>query len=233
MDIDTLAKLPIWFGVFVFSTTCHEAAHALVAHLGGDSTAYEGGQVSLDPVPHMRREPFGMVIVPLVSFLIMGGWMIGWASAPYDPRWAMRYPKRAALMSAAGPAANFLLAAIAFVLIVVFVRADVLQFSNGGIDELVVATSGVRTSGAGALGVGLSVLLTLNVILGLFNLFPIPPLDGGGILEGLFPDGIGEKLREFRSSQYGFFGLMIVWYIFPKIAGPALGLVFRFLVLLS
>src|SRR5205807_423080 len=54
----------IWYVVFLFSTTCHEAAHALVAYLGGDSTAFEGGQVSLNPVPHMMREPFGMLLFP-------------------------------------------------------------------------------------------------------------------------------------------------------------------------
>jgi hypothetical protein len=92
-----------WFLVFIFSTSWHEAAHAWVAHKLGDSTAYEGGQVSLDPTPHIRREPIGMVVVPIISYLI-GGWMIGWASAPYDPRWANQYPRRAALMALAGPA---------------------------------------------------------------------------------------------------------------------------------
>ena len=97
-----------WFVVFIFSTTLHEAGHALAAWKLGDSTAYEGGQVSLNPLPHIRREPVGMVLVPLISFA-MSHWMMGWASAPYDPLWAHRYPKRAALMAAAGPAANLLL----------------------------------------------------------------------------------------------------------------------------
>ena len=72
----------IWYVVFLFSTTCHEASHSLAAKLGGDLTAFHGGQVTLNPVPHVRREPFGMVLVPLLSF-VLGGWMIGWASAPY------------------------------------------------------------------------------------------------------------------------------------------------------
>ena len=57
----------IWYIVFLFSTTCHEASHALVAKLGGDPTAFHGGQVTLNPVPHVQREPFGMVVVPLLS----------------------------------------------------------------------------------------------------------------------------------------------------------------------
>src|ERR1051325_7912392 len=115
MDTDIALGL-VWYVVFLFSTTCHEAAHALAAKLGGDLTAFHGGQGSLDPLPHIRREPFGMVIFPILSYA-MGGWMIGWASAPYDPQWANRHPRRAAWMSLAGPGANFSLAAIAGVAI--------------------------------------------------------------------------------------------------------------------
>ena len=101
-----------FYVVFLFSTTLHEAAHAWAAKLGGDLTAYHGGQVSLDPLPHIRREPFGMVILPLLTALTMG-FPIGFASAPYDPAWAQKYPKRSAWMALAGPAANLLLMLIA------------------------------------------------------------------------------------------------------------------------
>ena len=81
----------IWYIVFLFSTTCHEGAHSLIAKLGGDSTAFHGGQVTLNPLPHIRREPFGLVVVPIVSYFV-AHWMIGWASAvgiakpmPIDP----------------------------------------------------------------------------------------------------------------------------------------------------
>jgi hypothetical protein len=103
---EVLMSAFISYVVFLFSTTCHEAAHALVAKLGGDTTAALGGQVSLNPIPHIRRSPFGMVVIPIISFLFSGG-MIGWASAPYDPSWERRHPRRAAWMALAGPAANF------------------------------------------------------------------------------------------------------------------------------
>jgi len=105
-----------WYLAFLFSTTLHEASHALAALKLGDDTAHRGGQVTLDPIPHIRREPLGMVVVPIVSYL-MGGWMIGWASAPYDPEWARRNPRRAALMALAGPSANLLICVIAAILI--------------------------------------------------------------------------------------------------------------------
>src|SRR6266403_1728986 len=69
----------VWYVAFLFSTTCHEAAHALVAKLGGDETAASGGQVSLNPVPHIQREPWGMVVIPILSFIFTRG-MIGRAS---------------------------------------------------------------------------------------------------------------------------------------------------------
>src|SRR3954454_17339271 len=109
MDEQTLATGFLWFVAFLFSTTLHEAAHAWAALRGGDPTAYHGGQVSVSPIPHIRREPIGMVVVPLLTTLTQG-WALGWASTPIDARWAERHPRRAALMSAAGPAANFLLA---------------------------------------------------------------------------------------------------------------------------
>ena len=74
----------LWFVAFLFSTTVHEAMHALVAWKGGDPTAYHGGQVTLSPIPHIRREPIGMLAVPLLTAMTKG-WAIGWASAPYDP----------------------------------------------------------------------------------------------------------------------------------------------------
>src|SRR5580704_1993760 len=112
MNSNLLAFGFLEYVVFLLSTTCHEASHALVAKLGGDSTAFEGGQVSLNPIPHMRRELFGMVILPLIGILTGTG-LIGYASAPYDPAWSIRYPKRSGLMSLAGPGANFALAIIA------------------------------------------------------------------------------------------------------------------------
>src|SRR5207245_6336045 len=116
METETLVRGLLWFVAFLFSTTVHEAAHALAALRGGDPTAYLGGQVSLSPVPHIRREPLGMLVVPLLT-AFTNGWAVGWASTPYDPVWAADYPRRAATMAAAAPAGNLLIATVAFVAI--------------------------------------------------------------------------------------------------------------------
>ena len=113
VEPEALIQGLLWFAVFLFSTTVHEASHALAALRGGDPTAYLGGQVSLSPLPHIRREPIGMLVVPLLT-AFTNGWAVGWASTPYDPVWASNYPRRAATMAAAGPASNLLIALLAF-----------------------------------------------------------------------------------------------------------------------
>ena len=96
--------------VFLFSTVCHEAAHAVSALYLGDKTAYHNGQVTLNPVPHIRQEPFGLGILPLISLLqnMRTGdvWIFGFASAPFDPHWGMRNPKKAAWMRATVSVSN-------------------------------------------------------------------------------------------------------------------------------
>src|SRR3954465_10453198 len=114
MDEQTLATGFLWFVAFLFSTTVHEAMHGLAALRGGDPTAYHGGQVSLSPIPHIRREPIGMLVVPLITVFTHSS-AIGWASTPFAPGWAERYPRGAALMSAAGPVGNYSIALVAWV----------------------------------------------------------------------------------------------------------------------
>ena len=126
MNPDELAFGFLEYVVFLLSTTCHEAAHSLAAKLGGDTTASEGGQVSLNPIPHIRRSPFGMVVMPLLGIITQTG-LIGWASAPYDPVWSRQHPKRAAWMSLAGPGANFSLCIVSAVTDADRTRAEILH----------------------------------------------------------------------------------------------------------
>lgn len=203
------------YSVFVFSTVCHEAAHAWAAHLGGDDTAARGGQVGLDPIPHIRREPFGMVVIPLIG-LLTGGYLMGWASTPYDPRWAAAHPKRAALMSLAGPLANLSLVFLAALVIHGGIAAGFLQqASSVRFDQVAVGTSDGWMM---ALGTLLSIVFSLNLLLFFFNLIPLPPLDGSGVL-GLFP-GAGRLSAYLRDRRFRLVGLLVAFYIFPEIYDP-------------
>ncbi len=199
MNSNLLAFGLIEYVVFLLSTTCHEAAHAFVAKMGGDATAFEGGQVSLNPIPHMRRELFGMVILPLLGILTGTG-LIGYASAPYDPAWSIRYPKRSGLMSLAGPGANFLLAILAATIMAIGLSTGTFQPETGATGGLVTAASSDLMAGVGVI---LSVFFTLNLLLGCFNLLPIPPLDGFGVL-GLVTDSEGQlRLQKLRMQLRG------------------------------
>lgn len=161
-------NIVLLFVTLLISLTVHEAAHAWVAMLGGDRTAYSTGQVTINPLPHIQREPFGMVALPILVLLMSNGTQIfGFAHAPYDPYWAQRHPRKAALMAAAGPMANFVLAAIAFAVLWFVGRPD----------------SGTET----AIRKIALTFLYLDLMLGVFNLVPLPPLDGASIVRGLVP----------------------------------------------
>jgi len=193
----------IWYIAFLFSTTCHEASHALVAKLGGDETAALGGQITLNPVPHVRREPWGMVVIPILSFVLTGR-MIGWASAPFDPNWERRHPRRAAWMALAGPAANFSL--------------------------MLLATVGLRVGAAGGwifsnpltrdfnfAGEVLSAFFQLNLLLGTFNLLPVPPLDGStGIMVFMNAKRAQGYLDWLRGNSYAMLGLIVALLVFRQ-----------------
>lgn len=215
---DALALAPLWYVIFLLSTTCHEAAHALVAKLGGDDTAARGGQVTLNPVPHIRREPFGMVLVPILS-LALGGVMFGWASAPYDPYWRQRHPHRAAWMALAGPGANLVLVLLAAVLIHGGITAGSFEIpASPRFTALVVPTGGETTE---ALAIGVSILFSLNLLLMTFNLFPVPPLDGATAIGLLMSEEQALKVYGFlHQPQFGLIGLLLAWYLFDKVFGP-------------
>jgi len=221
----------IWYVAFLLSLTLHEAGHALAAWWGGDDTAYRGGQVSLNPFPHIRREPFGTVVLPLLSFF-SSGWMMGWASTPFDPVWAVRHPRRQAAMSAAGPLANFSLALLAFLALRLLLSYGVLEIPlQLRFTALAAPPDGTAgNSPLVPLAMFLSVLLNLNVLLGLFNLVPLPPLDGAGVFEGLAPTRAGRLLGLLRESPaISLLCLLVAWKLFGYVAMPALRLVVGFL----
>ena len=152
----------------IVSLTFHEAAHGLFALRGGDKTAYYAGQVTLNPIPHMQREPFGTIVLPLLMLLSShGAHVLGYANAPFDPRWADRNPRKAAFVAAAGPLANLLLVVIAFATIWLVGRP--VDDTDRTIRQIA------------------DMFLRINLLLGIFNLMPLPPLDGAGVVSGLLP----------------------------------------------
>lgn len=197
----------IWYVAFLFSTTCHEAAHAFVAKLGGDETAALGGQVTLNPVPHIQREPWGMVVIPILSFIFTRG-MIGWASAPFDPEWERRHPRRAAWMALAGPCANFALMLLA-----------ALGLRIGG--NLGWLGRDPLTGRPTLIALTLFVFFSLNLLLGIFNLLPAPPLDGSTAIMLFMPESTAQRyLNWLRGNSFAMLGLLAVLLVFNYFYRP-------------
>ncbi|MEJ2538969.1 MAG: site-2 protease family protein [Gemmatimonadota bacterium] len=216
-----LADGLVFYVVFLFSTTLHEAAHAWAALKGGDRTAYEGGQVSLDPLPHIRREPVGMVILPLIS-VVLSGWPLGFASAPFNRDWAERHPRRAAWMALAGPAANFLLVVAAALLINAGLLAGVFFPPESiGFADVTAAAAGAG-SGWDAVGYFLGAIFALNLLLMAFNLLPVPPLDGSSVLILGLPEKVVPRYQSFLWSNpgVGLLGIFLAWQFFDFLFDP-------------
>ena len=201
--------------VFVLSTTAHEAAHAWAGLRLGDNTAYLGGQVTLDPMPHIRREPIGMVALPILSLLYMG-FPIGFASAPYDPLWALRYPKRAAWMSLAGPAANLILLVLGLIGLRMGLQSGL--FDNAARVSYTQIVDSTGTFASNSLSIFLSLLVFMNLLLLVFNMIPLPPLDGSGAIALFLPPAAMATVRNFFAQPWApMMGMLLSWIIIREL----------------
>lgn len=197
--------LLIGLAVIVISLTFHEAAHAWSADRLGDPTARFQGRLSLNPLVHI--DPIGTVLLPLVAFAT-GAPLIGWARpVPVDLR-NLRHGRRDFMFIAlAGPVSNLLIAIAASLLTVLFVgRAG---------DPI--------TPGAAQLAGFLDLAFKLNLMLAVFNMIPVPPLDGGNVLAGLLPPGPAQAFDRLR--PFGIFilyGLLLTGTLWTIIRPPYL-----------
>ena len=212
MESDILTTGAIWYVVFLFSTTFHEFAHAF--------TALKLGEGTLDPWPNIKREPVGMVLVPIVLLFVSGGnYMMGWASAPYDPFWAARHPKRAALMGLAGPASNLALFIISILLIYIGIQTNLFcvpEYTN--FTQIVDSNIDGLPKGLAML---ISIFFSLNLLLFVFNMIPIAPLDGTSLMEFILDRRTIEGYRNLMAHpQMRMFGLFIAWKILDVIFAP-------------
>jgi len=222
MRPDQIALAPMWYVIFLLSLTCHEGSHALAAKLGGDPTAFEGGQVTLNPIPHMKREPFGTILFPLLTYF-MSGWMMGWASAPFDPRWAQRHPRRAAWMALAGPAANLALVLLAGAAIHVGIVAGIFALPESiRFTHVVAAAPGSVAEGAATF---LSILFSLNLLLMAFNLLPLPPLDGITAIGVFLPERAALRVAQWgHQPAFMLLGMVVAWRLFGYLFDPIFNL---------
>ncbi len=207
MSSNTIYLATIWVIPVIIAITFHEAAHGFVAYLLGDQTAWRLGRVSFNPLKHV--DPVGTIVLPGILLLLHAPFLFGYAKpVPVNFR-ALHKPRRdMVLVAAAGPGINIVLAVIA-----------ALAFHLVGY---------FPPTAARWLAENLKNALILNVVLAVFNLFPIPPLDGGRIAVGILPKALAAPLA--RLEPYGIAILILILFVLPTLGaqlGYNLGIVAR------
>lgn len=215
-----IALIVFYIGILIYSVIIHEVSHGVMALWLGDLTAKYAGRLTLNPIKHI--DPFGSVILPTV-LAVTTGFAFGWAKpVPYNPYNLRNQKWGGVLVALAGPLSNFLLAGIATIIAALLPLSSVakteivrqfFRIIQGGSFMESIELFGASIAGSGpAIFFGLALIFIFwNVVLGCFNLVPIPPLDGSKLLYALFP--IPEKTRFFL-DQYGIFLLFFIIFFF-------------------
>lgn len=204
MDFSSLANTLTWLPILFFSVVIHEMAHAWVALKCGDTTAKDLGRITLNPIPHV--DLVGTIIVPLVSILATGRVLIAWAKpVPIDPRNFRHFKRDDTLVTIAGPLSNLIIALLCVGGVLVFYKLKLaLTLPEGSVGiEFLNYLIGMFYAG-----------IFLNVSLAVFNMLPIPPLDGSHVLANILPDELAMRYRNI-----GFMGIFIILALFNFVPG--------------
>ena len=202
MNGNIIYQIAVWVVPLVIAIVFHEVAHGLVARRLGDPTAEARGRLSLNPIRHI--DPFGTVILPLLLAVSHAGAIFGWAKpVPVDYR-RLRRPRRdMVLVALAGPGMNLLLALVGTAIL-----------------AATIAISGESPNGAPAIIAANALnFVLINIFLAVFNLLPVPPFDGGHVVEGLLPPSLALPFRKI--GRFSLLVFVILLLILPAISPRA------------
>ena len=207
MDPGTIV---LWFVVFLFSLSFHESAHAWTSSRFGDDTGRLLGRITLNPIPHV--DLLGTILLPLFGF-ISGVPLFGWAKpVPVNPLLWREKTKANILTSAAGPISNLILLIVAFAIAKALLLGGVLKPNyEGGTFYDILTPANRENTMLIAVAKLISIAMFLNLSLGIFNLIPVPPLDGSHVLESLLPHEMSKAYEQLR--PFGFVILMALLYL--------------------
>ena len=203
MDSNIIYQIAVWLVPLIIAIVFHEVAHGLVARKLGDTTAERKGRLTLNPIRHI--DPFGTVILPML-LAISHAPVFGWAKpVPVNYR-RLRNPRRdMVLVALAGPGMNLLLALAGTALLAV----------------TVMISGGEQTDGTAIVAANALNFVLINLFLAVFNLIPVPPFDGGHVVEGLLPRKAARQFR--RIGRYSLLVLMILLLVLPALGVDIVG----------
>ncbi|REE93070.1 Zn-dependent protease [Paenibacillus taihuensis] len=185
-----LSDLPFVFLVIMIAFTVHEFAHAYFAYIFGDRTAYDAGRVTLNPRVHL--DMLGIILILIAGF--------GWARPVPVNRGRFKHPRLMGIVvSAVGPLSNLLMTAIGILAVFVLNQTGLLDAGSVGVHQAIVHF--------------LHYLITLNIVLFIFNLIPVPPLDGYRIIQDVVPTSV--RIRMDQNVQWGMFIFLLIVFIPP------------------
>jgi Zn-dependent protease len=197
---DVLVQLSVWALPAIIAITFHEAAHGFVARRFGDDTAYRMGRVSFNPVKHI--DPFGTILLPALLILSRAPFLFGWAKPVPVNFGRLDNPRRDMIwVAAAGPGINLALAIASALLVyvVIYLPPTVMQWAILNLENSI----------------------QINIVLAVFNMIPLPPLDGGRVAVGLLPNALAMPLA--RLERYGLLILIGIIFVLPLL-GAQLGI---------